>query len=322
MLRSSNLVLFCRVEFRYSKTKKEDCFSSIVIIKKSNPIFRCLNVMTKRTRLLLSRSALYANIGTINGLTGHDSLALVVKSNGYGHGMYEIASLADVHQGVSWICTTDISEALTLRHKGITKPLLVLSYPDGDLEEAIRRGIHLGVSSLKEAHAVAAAAQKACSQAYIHVKIDTGMGRRGILADVVQQVHSMIKLPQVTVYGLFTHLSDTGHENTSYCELQLDRFDTVLDELKAAGITVTCTHAQSSSSLNVKPRRRYSFFRAGAAAYGIWQSAHQKKLMQAIDPEFDLVPVGEWRARIVQVKQLPAGSYIGYQRTRQRAFKF
>ena len=271
--------------------------------------------MTKRTRLLLSRKAFKENVDAINRFTGHPSLALVVKSNAYGHGMYEIASLADVHHGVSWICTAGISEALSLRHKGITKPLLVLSYLDGDLEETIRRGIHLCISSQDEAHAVAAAAQKARVQAYIHIKIDTGMGRMGLLDTVVEQVHTMSQLPHIKVYGAFTHLSDTGHEDTSYCEMQLERFDEVLDELEAAGVKLACTHAQSSSSLNFKPRRAYSFIRAGAAAYGLWKSPKQKEIMQSLDPSFDLTPVGEWRARVTQIKELPEGSYVGYQRT-------
>ncbi len=272
--------------------------------------------MMTRTTITLSREALTKNINAINALTGHRSLALVVKSNAYGLGIDQIASLADRHQGVSWICTAGISEALPLRNKGITKPLLVLSYLDGDLEEAIRRGIHLSVRSIKEAQALAVAAEKARSHAYVHVKIDTGMGRTGLLPDeALPIIHEMTKLPRVTVYGIFTHLSDTGHDTLSYCQMQLERFDTLLDELKAADIAIRCTHAQSSSSLNFRPRRSYSFIRAGASVYGLWKSPRQKKLIHAIDPTFDLEPVAQWRARIIQLKQLPAGASVGYQRT-------
>ncbi len=267
-----------------------------------------------RTTLTLSRAAFNSNISHIANLTGCTSLAIVVKSNAYGHGILPIASLAQAHQEVGWLCTAGVQEALLLRAQGITKPILVLSYLEGNLEEAVIEGLHLAVCSWEDVQAIAAAAQKVGKTAFIHVKIDTGMGRLGILASqAVRIVNEMMKLPSLKVYGVFTHLSNTGHADQDYSYRQLAQFDDVLDDLEAVGIVIPCTHALSSSSLHLKPKRKYSFMRVGAAAYGLWKNPSQIALVKEIDPSFSLTPLLEWRTRIIQVKQLPAGSNVGYQ---------
>lgn len=267
-----------------------------------------------RTTITLSRGAFTSNISKIVNLTGMSSLALVVKSNAYGHGMLEIASLAQANPHVTWLCTAGIQEALLLRKKGATKPLLVMSYLEGSLEEAIIEGIHLVASSWEDAQAIASTAQKIGKTAFIHVKVDTGMGRLGIHADrTVALINEMTKLSHVVVYGVFTHLSHTGHADQAYSYQQLARFDDILDDLKAAGIVIECTHALSSSSLHLKPKRKYSFMRVGAAAFGLWKNPHQMQVVKEVDPEFSLTPILEWRTRCIQVKQLPTGSVVGYQ---------
>ncbi len=267
-----------------------------------------------RTTLTLSRAAFNSNVSHIANLSGYSSLAIVVKSNAYGHGILPIASLAQAHPEVGWLCTAGVQEALFLRTQGITKPIVVLSYLEGNLEEAVIEGLHLAVCSWEDAQAVTAAAQKVGKTAFIHVKIDTGMGRLGILASqAVRIVNEMAKLPSLKVYGVFTHLSNTGHADHDYSYRQLAQFDDVLDDLEAAGIAIPCTHALSSSSLHLKPKRTYSFMRVGAAAYGLWKNPSQIALVKEVDPSFSLSPILEWRTRIIQVKQLPTGSNVGYQ---------
>ena len=116
--------------------------------------------MFTRTTISLSRAAFNANVKHINAVTGHKALALVVKSNAYGHGILQMAQLGQEHEGVSWLCTVGIEEALSLRKQGITMPVLVLSFLDGSIDEAIYHDIHLSVSSYEEAVAVAATAQR------------------------------------------------------------------------------------------------------------------------------------------------------------------
>ena len=163
--------------------------------------------------------------------------------------------------------------------------------------------------------AVAAAAQRVGKKAYVHIKLDTGMGRMGFLPDQVGELHKINKLSGIELYGIRTHLSDTGHADHSYSRKQLAEFDRVIDEAQSIGIQFTCTHVQSSSSLDLKPERDYSFVRVGASAFGLWKSEEQRLLLTSRYPGFDLRPVLEWRAKVVQLKQVPMGSYIGYKRT-------
>ncbi len=272
--------------------------------------------MFTRTSITLSRSAFDANINMINAFTGYDQLALVVKSNAYGHGMQQMAQLGQEHQGVGVICVVGIEEALYLKKQGIAKPILVLSFLDGNIDEAIYHDIQLSVSSYNEALAIAAAAERVGKKARIHCKIDTGMGRMGFCVEhAVKELHAVAQLPALELYGIRTHLSDTGHADTSYSKKQLELFDQVLDEAASLGIYFRYTHALSSSSLGLKTKRSYSYMRIGAAAFGLWKSEEQRSLLTKIQPEFALQPVLEWRARIVQLRKVPAGSYIGYKRT-------
>ncbi len=274
--------------------------------------------MFTRTKITLSRTAFNDNVRAINAVTGHDALALVVKSNAYGHGMLQMAQLGQDHPGVSWLCTVGIEEAVYLRKQGISKPLLVLSFLDGNIDEALHLDIHVCVSSYEEAVAVAAAAERVGKKAHVHIKIDTGMGRMGFLPDqAVSVLHEIRKLSQIELYGIRTHLSDTGHDDHSYSKKQLAAFDKVIDDAREVGIVFTCTHAKSSSSLDVRPERNYSFIRVGAAVFGLWKSEKQRALLTSKYPGFNLRPVLEWRVKVMQRKLVPKGSYVGYKRTYQ-----
>ena len=276
--------------------------------------------MFTRSTITLSRTAFNHNVSSINAATGHGSLALVVKSNAYGHGMLQMAKLGQEHPGVSWLCTVGVEEALYLRKNGVTKPLMVMSFLDDSIDEAIKNDIHLNVNSFDDALSIDAAAQRVGRKAQVHVNIDTGLGRLGLLpGEAVSVLYQISTLPTIELYGIKTHLSDTGHADHSYSKKQLMIFDNVLDEAQQRGITFACSHAQSSSSLDLIPKRAYSFVRVGASAFGLWKSEQQRTLFTTKYPGFTLRPVLEWRAKIIQLKEVPTGSYVGYKRTYKAA---
>ncbi len=268
-----------------------------------------------RTWIELSKDALFYNIAQLKKAAKESELALVLKSNAYGHGAQAIASLADTHPDVSWLCTAGLKEALSLRSYGIQKPLIALSYLDESFEAAITQNIHCSVYTYEDAQHLSAVAQQLGKQAYVHVKVDTGMSRLGVLAsEALPFIKALQKLPHLVIYGIFTHLCDTSNSDQSFSQLQLKRFDEVLAALQEAHIYIPCIHAQSSSGLCVLPERSYTLVRAGASVYGIWKSPQHKKLLQNCT-EVDLKPVMTWKTRIIQLKRIPAGSYIGYDRT-------
>ncbi len=172
--------------------------------------------MQKRTWIELSNQAFTSNIQQLKTIIGSQELALVIKGNAYGHGIKEIALLAQHHPAVSWLCTAGIEEALYVRKLGITKPLLVLSYHDASLEEAIQKDIHLMVSYPEQVFALQHAATAVGKKAFIHVKIETGMARLGMQFEEIVVLMNMKKqLPLIAWHGIFTHLADALNPEAS-----------------------------------------------------------------------------------------------------------
>ena len=115
------------------------------------------------------------NIAQYKSIVGNRELAVVIKSNAYGHGMLEIARLCQENQQVDWLCTVNLVEALFLRQHGMTKPLLVLSYLEEGCEQAIIHDIDFVVYDRQRLHMAHACALKFQKKARIHIKVDTGL---------------------------------------------------------------------------------------------------------------------------------------------------
>lgn len=272
--------------------------------------------MHKQSFIELSAAAFNYNIEHIKQAAGGSQVALVLKSNGYGHGLRECALFAKHNPDIAWTCTGSISEALQVYPIVPEKPILVLYSLDNSFEEAIAKNIHLTVQTLEDLHAINATARVLGTPAFVHIKIDTGMSRLGIIPEeAFSFIQEMRSLSHVILYGIHTHLGDTANQNQTFSYLQLQRFDDFLAALESAGIHIPCTHALSSSGLAIKPLRTYSLVRAGAFAYGIWKSERHKQLVLQQHPTFDLEPVLEWKAPIISLKTIKQGDVVGYDRT-------
>lgn len=272
--------------------------------------------MNQRSSITLSKAAFVFNSEQIKKAAGPSQVAIVLKSNAYGHGLSPMAQLAQEDPNIAWICTAGIQEALQVRALGVTKPLLALSYFDGSLDQAVSQDIHLGLYTIEGLADLHAAAQRVGKKAYAHIKIDTGMSRLGLHPQyTLSFIKAAQEFPNVELYGIFTHLCDTPNIDQTFSYQQLAQFDEVLDLIEAAGIAIPCTHALSSSALCIKPQRPYSFVRAGAAFYGIWKSPTHRELVRKLHPDFDLKPVLQWKTRIIELKKIPAGASVGYDRT-------
>lgn len=269
---------------------------------------------THRSWLEISESAFRYNIQQLSSLLPATELAIVVKSNAYGHGMLEIAQLCEQLTEVSWLCTAGLQEALELKIKGkVTKKVLALSYLDADEEAAALYDIHCAIYDYQTAYALNQAAQRVGKPIAVHIKIDTGMSRLGIAPqEIYNFIQQLNALSHIIIYGLFTHLSDTANPDATFSNAQLTCFTNALNDLTAAGIHIPVSHAFSSSGLSVETTKKYSMLRAGALAYGMWKSHEHQQLVAKIYPQFNLKPVMCWKTHIAQIKQVPKNSYIGY----------
>jgi len=233
----------------------------------------------------------------------------VVKADGYGHGALAVAKAA-TEAGATWCGVARLDEALNLRREGINKRLLVLGYtPPDRIPDAIANNVALTVYDPQVAAEYAAKSTATGEAVRIHVKVDTGMGRLGMLPpdalDFVRQVHESEGLE---IEGFFTHLARADEPSADTTRKQLKIFMDLLDTLQAAGMRPKFVHAANSSGTIYFPDARFDLVRPGIAMLGIDPS-----------PEAPL-PAGfraalSWKAHLSSKKILPPRHGISYGHT-------
>jgi len=249
----------------------------------------------------------------------------VVKANAYGHGMFEVA-LQTLRSGADMLGVVNANEALILRKKGIIKPIVVLGVTAKDeMLELIKQKVSFAVcdqQSLNDATRVANIIRKT---ALLHIKIETGINRLGFIPDDVSVAIKKIKQHRwLELEGIFTHLASVEELNTSYTKAQLFQFDKVLARIakKDIGVNwqdVPYVSAAASAAAMLVPDSRYNTIRLGIAMYGLWPSrgveAWAKKSPKT--RKIKLKPSLKYKTKLVAIKRIPAGSFVGYGSTFQ-----
>lgn len=268
------------------------------------------------TVIELNRDNLIHNILEIKKIIGLAKLAVVVKSNAYGHGILEISKLIDNIKTIEYLNVASLSEAILVRSAKINKKILVLSYIDIPYKEAILNNIECVVHNYNDLYGFIEASTNLRKPISVHIKVDTGMGRLGFKPSQVRDVIGIIlKYKNIVLTGIFTHLSDTQNPDQQFSYQQLAFFNKIIEELKAIGIIIPIVHALSSSGLSIGVAGHYDLLRAGALIYGVWKSDIHKKLVLKNHPHLNLKPVLTLKTKIIEIKNLEIGNSIGYDRT-------
>jgi alanine racemase len=268
----------------------------------------------------ISRSALRHNLLELRRLVGPDvKLMSVVKSNAYGHGLPQVVRCVD--RQADWFGVDSLPEALAVRQAGSKKPVLILGYtPSVWLKEAVQRGFSMTVYDPNTVERLARIASPG-RPAKIHLKIETGTSRQGILAeDLVPMARRIRRHPQITVEGLSTHyanIEDTT--DPSYAQSQLRRFEEAMRTLAGQKIVPTIRHTACSAAAMLYPETRFDLARTGISMYGLWPSEQTKKCLQTADKKAELRPALSWKTVVAQVKRLPKGTPISYGLTERLA---
>jgi alanine racemase len=267
----------------------------------------------------ISKSALLHNIASYKAILNPQALlAPVIKSNAYGHGIVEVASILDTSTDIGYLCVVSVSEALQLKAHGISKPILVLSIIDGNISHAIQENIDLVAYDLIFVKELNAIAQRLSKKARIHLKIDTGLSRLGIHHHEVKTfVEACAKLTGIEIIGIFSHFAASERSDLSFSHLQMERFFTITDQLEKSGIHIPLKHFASSAAITSLPESHLTFARLGISTYGLWSSVESKVRMETVHPNFFLRPVMQWKTRVIARKTIPVGSYVGYDCTYQ-----
>jgi alanine racemase len=275
----------------------------------------------QRSWLEICKQSFLYNVHSIKKIVGDAQLGIVVKANAYGHGLEQIAHLVQENPYIDWLFTATAQEALFLRKIGISKPLLIVGIYDASYEEIIAHNIHIAVYEIGQLTEIHKSAQNIQKKAFIHLKIDTGLSRLGIVAeDIEGLMPSLVPMSGCSVVGLFTHLADTHNSDTTFTKKQLDIFNRVIKKCEHILGKIPYTHALASGSLWLHKEYPYSVVRVGTCLYGFWKSELNKQRLQVMMPTLQLLSIMTWKSRISalyrinhhQYAIIPVGFSDGY----------
>ena len=266
----------------------------------------------------VSQSALEHNIALYKSVIGPVKLAIVIKSNAYGCDLGLVGKLLDANQLVDYLCVSSLTEAVFLRELGLKKSILVLSVLDCDLQQAVINPIDLTVFDLKTVLELNRLGELHQKKVKIHVKIDTGMSRLGLFHDqVLSFIKAILKLKFIEIIGIFTHYAASDRSDLTSLEKQAGIFNQVILDLEKHEIAIPIKHTANTAAITADCLTHFNMVRVGIGVYGMWPSPENQLLTQAQYPDFVLKPVLTWKTRILTIKELPIGSYVGYDQAYQ-----
>ncbi len=253
-----------------------------------------------QTLLEISASAFNHNAAYYKNLIGHQNkLAAVIKGNGYGHGLHHIAYLTQHNQHIDWLLVMHLSEAIALQN--ISKPILVLGYTDVPIEYAIGKNIQFMIDNIEYAQQLHDIGKKHSHQFNVHIKVDTGLSRMGILAyDAIPFIKQVQKLDYINIIGIYSHFS-ASDSNPEFSAQQYGQFNNVIADLLPNNITIPYIHMSNTAAIStIEYKDHFNFFRMRIGLYGLgYERSH-------------LQPVMTWKTHITHIKTIPANSYVSY----------
>ena len=231
----------------------------------------------------------------------------VVKSDGYGHGSVPVAKA--VEDLVWGYAVAAVEEGWVLRDHHITKPILVLGYvPEEEFESLVEQEIRYTVSEWKEVEILSKIAQKLGKNAYVHIKMDTGMGRIGLrfAEEILTLAQKIETLPNIVIEGIFTHMATADMADKTKAKEQIRMFKEMLQLLENNGIYIPIRHCSNSAGIIVLKEANIDMVRAGIALYGLYPSEEVNKENVCLTPALELKSI------VSYLKTVPKGSPIGY----------
>jgi alanine racemase len=259
--------------------------------------------MTNRAEAVVDLSAIKANVALLKAEAGVDLLA-VVKADAYGHGLIPVAKAA-LDGGANWLGVALLEEAIALRAAGITAPILAWLVPPGsDFQSAVDHDIDIAIASLKTLNEVATV--KGAKRPRIHLEVDTGMSRGGFLGewDQIDLQH----IQGVEIVGIFSHFARADEPGQAQNLSQLTRFKKLVANLESAGYNNLIRHLSNSAATLVDHLAAFDMVRTGIAMYGLTPDL----ISMGTSKSLGLKPAMTLRAKLHLVKDVPAGSPVGY----------
>jgi alanine racemase len=279
----------------------------------------------------ISLSALTQNLRTIRDFVNHREekrsalrkVLSIVKGNAYGHGSRRVAKELE-KAGSDWFGVTSASEGIEVREAGVRKPILVLtSFWPGEEARLLEYRLSPAVIRCEQLVALerAASRRKMRKESVgFHLKIDSGMNRLGIATtDVECFARQLAKCPHLRLEGVFTHFASSEVFGDSprgqQTRQQEERFREALHRLRALGVDTGLVHLANSAAIASRPESWADMVRPGVILYGYHPGYEPAELRLAAEKNLPLKPVMSLRTRIISLRNVPAGSGVGYDAT-------
>jgi alanine racemase len=273
------------------------------------------------TRAEIDLKALAHNYHELRRLAAPSAeIMAVVKADGYGHGAPQVARVA-LECGAKFLAVARFDEAVRLREAGIGAPILLFGYSlPAFVPYMAQHGIRAAVNSVASARMLSEKAAGIGQTLTIHIKIDTGMGRLGLLVDeltlegaspgdvarTVRDVQAIAALPNLAVEGIFTHFANADSSDKGHAQRQFTRFSALLEALETENVRVRYRHAANSAATIEMPETHLDIVRPGVSQYGLWPSDEVDKNL------IDLRPVMRIKSTVIHLKTVGPGFAVSY----------
>ena len=271
--------------------------------------------LRRRVRVEIDLGALVRNYGRIVAHVKPMRVLCVLKANAYGLGVAPYAE-ALCGAGCRDFGVAEPFEALellsVLRRGAFAADVQILSsiLPD-EIAPMVKEGVILPVTDVETAKLISSAAVKAKKAARVHFKLDTGMGRLGILAkDALGVIREVRKLPNLDCEGMFSHCPMAYDPKDPFTKRQIRLFKSIVAACAKEGIAFRKVHMAASDAINNFPetaKAPFTMVRTGINLHGSFDPYGRKALK--------VEPVLSLKTRVAQVRTLPAGTTLGYGRT-------
>jgi len=267
-------------------------------------MFHCQN------NVRIDLSSLAFNLGQVKSLISPDTKIMgIVKSDAYGHGLVKVSRVLEKN-GVYSLGTAFIHEAMELRKNGIRVPVIILCgiRSAEDAGAVVENNLTPVVFDTGTAALLARAAEKSSKKINVHLKIDTGMGRLGVLHNkAVPFMKEIMDLPWLNIEGLTSHLSSADEKDSGFTDAQISYFRKAVEAGRALGMDLRLNNLANSAGIMAYKGSHFDMVRPGIMIYGGLPSP-------GFRPPLPLKPVMDFRGRVIQIREMPDNTPVSYGR--------
>ncbi len=270
----------------------------------------------------INLDAISHNIHLIREIPSVKHIIAVVKADAYGHGAVEVSKRL-VRDGVDYLAVAFTEEAKELRDSGISSPIIVLFDPD--INDIFQYNLIPVISDKKTAIYLSKYAEKKNKSLDIHIKIDTGMGRLGLIGNVINDILEISNINCLKIQGIMSHFSDADLSDNTFAKRQLEIFGQIRNNLFDRGLKINLYHIANSAAVMSLRESHFDAVRPGLMLYGCSPMVNAETQKNRFQNESEnslsdgysarLIPAMTIKTRLLSIRRLPEGTPISYGRT-------